>query len=111
MDKIKTIKFYFYQVKNFDSDRDGKINFEEFIHLMVVNINNSMNFNQNLIETFEKFDKDGNGFISRSELKEAMRKLDKKITNEEIDYMLQEADINLDGKIDFGGIAFFQEKF
>lgn len=92
-------------MNKFDSDRDGRINFLEFIHLMIVNINESSDFNQNVIETFEKFDKDGNGFITRSELKEAMRKLDKKITNEEIDFMLQEADTNMDGKIDFAGNA------
>ncbi|CAF1070377.1 unnamed protein product [Brachionus calyciflorus] len=88
-------------VKQFDVDKDGKINFEEFIQLMTVNFNNSDNFEQNLVNAFEKFDKDGNGFISRSELKEAMRKLDKKITNEEIDDMLTEADTNMDGKIDY----------
>ncbi|CAF0795861.1 unnamed protein product [Brachionus calyciflorus] len=88
-------------VKQFDVDKDGKINFDEFIQLMTVNFNNTDNFEENLFKAFKKFDKDGNGFISRSELKEAMRKLDKKITNEEIDDMLTEADTNMDGKIDY----------
>lgn len=64
----------------------------------------SSSFNETIMKTFKSFDKDGNGYISKQELKTAMKKIDKNISNEEIDAMLTEADSNNDGKIDFEGI-------
>lgn len=68
---------------------------------MRTKLNNT--FHDTIKKTFRSFDKDGNGFISKQELKTAMKKLDKNITNEEIEAMLFEADTNKDGKIDFDG--------
>lgn len=68
---------------------------------MKTKLNNT--FHDTIKKTFRSFDKDGNGFISKQELKSAMKKLDKNITNEEVEAMLIEADTNRDGKIDFDG--------
>lgn len=63
----------------------------------------SDDYEDNMKQTFKVFDRDGNGFISRGELKLAMNKLDPTLTDEEIDEMLAEADTNKDGKINYEG--------
>ncbi|KAK1348255.1 putative EF-hand domain-containing calmodulin [Hamiltosporidium tvaerminnensis] len=50
-------------------------------------------------EVFNIFDKDGNGIISRNELKETFIYLGIKKTDKEIDKMVEIADINKDGGI------------
>lgn len=39
------------------------------------------------------FDKDGNGFISAAELRHIMTNLGEKLTDEEVDEMIREADV------------------
>lgn len=49
------------------------------------------------------FDKDGNGSISAAELKYVMANLGEKLTDEEVDEMIKEADIDGDGQVNFEG--------
>ena len=49
------------------------------------------------------FDKNGDGFISASELRHVMTTLGEKLTDEEVDEMISEADIDGDGKVNFDG--------
>jgi len=52
-------------------------------------------------ESFRTFDKDGNGFISASELRHVMANLGEKMTDEEVDEMIKEADLDGDGQINY----------
>lgn len=54
-------------------------------------------------EAFRVFDKDGNGFISAAELRHVMTNLDEKITEEEVNEMIKEADIDGDGHVNYEG--------
>ena len=45
-------------------------------------------------EAFRVFDKDGNGFISAAELRHVMTNLGEKLTDEEVDEMIREADVD-----------------
>ena len=56
-----------------------------------------------LQEAFQVFDTDGNGYISASELKQVMSNLGENMTDEEINEMLREADLDGDGQISFQG--------
>ena len=47
------------------------------------------------------FLQDGNGFINRQELAVVMMNLGEKLTNEEINSMIEEADIDGDGQINY----------
>eukprot|EP00928_Gymnodinium_smaydae_P048042 TRINITY_DN32092_c0_g1_i1.p1 TRINITY_DN32092_c0_g1~~TRINITY_DN32092_c0_g1_i1.p1 ORF type:complete len:478 (+),score=76.25 TRINITY_DN32092_c0_g1_i1:82-1515(+) len=50
---------------------------------------------------FNKFDADGSGKISRPELLRVLRELDKNITEHEVEQVLEAADVNHDGCIDY----------
>ena len=47
------------------------------------------------------FDRDGNGFISAAELRHVMTNLGEKLTDEEVDEMIREADVDGDGQINY----------
>ncbi|KAM0012120.1 putative EF-hand domain-containing protein [Helianthus debilis subsp. tardiflorus] len=51
--------------------------------------------------SFRVFDKDQNGFISASELCHVMKNLGEKLTDEEVDETIHEADVDGDGRIDY----------
>lgn len=50
---------------------------------------------------FRMFDKDGNGQISKHELKTVLHNLGEKLSDEEIDGMIKNADVNGDGQINY----------
>ena len=52
-------------------------------------------------EAFKVFDKDGNGFISVTELRQVMNSLGEKLTEEEVDEMMREADTDGDGQVNY----------
>ncbi|KDO31983.1 CAMK protein kinase [Saprolegnia parasitica CBS 223.65] len=53
------------------------------------------------MEVFLVFDKDGNGFVSRSELGAALQSLGQRLTEREIDAIMGMADVDGDGGISF----------
>ena len=50
------------------------------------------------------FDRDGNGFIDEQELRHVLSNLGERLTDSEVHEMMQEADVNGDGKIDYEGM-------
>lgn len=57
--------------------------------------------NMNLRDVFEKFDEDGNGYITPLEFRHAIRTLNINLTAREIDEMIKVCDRNMDGMIDW----------
>ncbi|KAI8988117.1 hypothetical protein BDF20DRAFT_853918 [Mycotypha africana] len=52
-------------------------------------------------ETFRVFDNDGNGYISETELRHIMASVGEKLSQNELDAMLREADVDGDGQINY----------
>ena len=52
-------------------------------------------------EAFKVFDSDGNGFINASELRQVMLNLGEKLSEEEVEMMIKEADTNGDGLVNY----------
>ena len=83
-----------------DLNKDGKIDFEEFLSLMTRNSPENQTEDE-VINAFRVFDKEGNGLISSAELKHIMMTIGDKMTEEEADEMVNEADIDEDGMINY----------
>lgn len=49
------------------------------------------------------FDRNGDGFISASELRHVMTNLGEKLTDEEVEDMIREADLDGDGLVNYEG--------
>lgn len=84
---------------------NGTIDFPEFLTMMARKMKDT-DSEEEIREAFRVFDKDGNGFISAAELRHVMTNLGEKLTDEEVDEMIREADIDGDGQVNYEG-AFF----
>ena len=82
------------------ADGNGNIDFPEFLTMMARKMKDS-DSEEEILEAFKVFDKDGNGFISAAELRHIMTNLGEKLTDEEVDEMIREADIDGDGQINY----------
>jgi calmodulin len=58
-----------------------------------------------LMAAFQTFDLDHSGKISADELRKVMHNLGERLTDDEIDDMIREADIDGDGQINYQGKA------
>ncbi|GBG28898.1 Calmodulin [Hondaea fermentalgiana] len=87
-------------INEVDADGNGTIDFPEFLTMMARKMKDS-DSEEEIIEAFKVFDKDGNGFISAAELRHVMTNLGEKLTDEECDEMIREADIDGDGQINY----------
>lgn len=87
-------------INEVDVDGNGNIDFKEFLGLMARKMRDT-DTEEELIEAFKVFDRDGNGLVSSMELKHVMLSLGEKITDEEVDEMIKEADIDGDGFINY----------
>merc|ERR1711874_106899 len=86
-------------VNEVDADHDGFVNFEEFLDMMSKS-SESGNTQEDIRAAFKVFDKNGDGFISESELRHVMENLGEKLTEEDIQTMMTEADLDQDGMVD-----------
>eukprot|EP00093_Oithona_nana_P006021 06021.XXX_42047_41514_1 [CDS] Oithona nana genome sequencing. len=83
-----------------DTDESGKIDLPEFLHMMAKRIADT-NLEEDVLEAFKVFDKDGNGFITARELKLVMSNLGESLTEEEVEAMIIEVDMDGDGCINY----------
>lgn len=90
-------------VAEVDEDGSGQIEFEEFCTLAARFLveEDAEAMQQELKEAFRLYDKEGNGYITTAVLREILKELDDKITNEDLDMMIEEIDSDGSGTVDF----------
>ena len=81
---------------------NGTIDFPEFVTLLSRKMKDT-DSEEELMEAFRVFDEDGSGCISASALRHVMNNLGEKLTEEEVDEMIREADVDGDDKINING--------
>ena len=87
-------------INEVDESGDGELDFPEFLLLM----SNSMKDNgseDELVEAFKVFDRDGDGSVSVDELMTIMTMLGERLTREEVETMIRDADKDEDGELNF----------
>ncbi|KAK2507974.1 hypothetical protein MC885_006065, partial [Smutsia gigantea] len=92
-------------INEVDADGNGTIDFPEFLTMMARKMKDT-DSEEEIREAFRVFDKDGNGYISAAELRHVMTNLGEKLTDEEVDEMIREADIDGDGQVNYEGKSF-----
>ncbi|KAL3824284.1 hypothetical protein ACJIZ3_020313 [Penstemon smallii] len=102
------------EIRERDSDRDGKVNFKEFFHGLFDLVrnyeedghNSTHEFNDSLEapakKLFTQLDKDGDGYLSEGELLPIIGKLhpsERYYAKQQTEYTMQQADTDKDGRL------------
>ncbi|XP_041375662.1 calmodulin-beta-like isoform X2 [Gigantopelta aegis] len=92
-------------IKEIDIDGDGTFSFEEFVQVMAnmggISENTEEDEEEELRQAFRVFDKTGCGYITSSDLRAVLQCMGEDLSEDEIDEMINEVDIDGDGRIDF----------
>ncbi|CAO3591805.1 unnamed protein product [Absidia cylindrospora] len=87
-----------------DADGNGTMDFNEFISHGQYGDDlkrRDTDAVQELLEAFHVFDKDGNNYISADELRQVMISVGERLSEQELDEMIREADVDGDGQINY----------
>ncbi|XP_068081958.1 calmodulin isoform X2 [Anabrus simplex] len=87
-------------VNEVDVDGNGTIEFNEFLQMMSKKMKGADGEDE-LREAFRVFDKNNDGLISSTELRHVMTNLGEKLSDEEVDDMIREADLDGDGMVNY----------
>ncbi|KAJ8954629.1 hypothetical protein NQ317_012095, partial [Molorchus minor] len=92
-------------IEEVDADKSGRLEFEEFVTLAAKFIveEDDEAMQKELKEAFRLYDKEGNGYIPTTCLREILRELDDQLTDKELDMMIEEIDTDGSGTVDFDG--------
>ena len=87
-----------------DPESKGTIDFNAFLQVMkylTFGLSEPEDFTEELIQNFGTFDKNGSGFISVDEIRHVLRNLGEKIIDQEIEEMIDQADVDENGRINY----------
>jgi len=89
-------------VDEVDDDGSGMLEFEEFTELAAKFLieEDEEELKNELKEAFRIYDKDGQGFITNEVLKEILREIDPKLTETDLDGIIEEVDEDGSGTMD-----------
>ena len=95
--KLELIKM----IEEIDENKDGTVDFKEFLYLMVEYPKSKEGDNMDiLLEAFKVFDRDNNKKITSHELRYVMNNLEADLNESELEDMIKEFDVDGDGEID-----------
>ncbi|XP_071796283.1 neo-calmodulin-like [Asterias amurensis] len=92
-----------------DLDGNGIVNFPEFVAMMLKRLEGN-DKNEGIREAFRAFDVEDKGFICANELRHVLSSLHVQLSPQEVNEIVQEADITGTGKITFEEFAFMFDK-
>ena len=85
-------------ISNVDASGDGEVDFEEFVTLMQKQIQYIDESDEDLVlRAFKSFDKDHDGKITNYEFRYILSQLGDMFTDEEVDTLFKECDLDNDG--------------
>lgn len=87
-------------INEVDKDGNNAIDFPEFVKMMAKKMKDTES-EEEVRDAFKVFDKAGEGFISAVELRHVLTNLGEKLSEEEVDEVLQEAAIDSNGNINY----------
>ena len=87
-------------IQNLESNNHKLISFEKFIVIFQKKLE-SQDSEEDIINEFRKLDKDNNGTISENDLRNLMSNYDNPLSDEEIEEIIQEANVDSNGNIDY----------
>lgn len=87
-------------IRDVDTDGNGTIDLAEFIAMLEKKKKEEVS-EKEFLSAFRVFDKNGDGRISSEELRQVLQGLGEPATSDEVDKMIQEADLDGDGYVDY----------
>ena len=87
-------------VEEIDDDGSGSIEFSEFLQLMRRRMRDT-DTEEEMVEAFKVFDRDGNGLISMQELRLVMKQIGENLTDREYTDIIAAGDKDNDGFLNF----------
>ena len=87
-------------INELDGDGSGSIQFPEFLWMMAQKFS-ELKAEDDIREAFRVFDRDGNGYITKDEMRVVMMNIGERVTDEECETFITEADIDGDGQINY----------
>lgn len=87
-----------------DTDKNGKIDFAEFLTLVQKQTKNE-DTEEEVRQAFKVFDRDNTGLINAAHLRHVMTTVGEKLTEEEVNEFLREADTRGDGMINYEDVC------
>ncbi|CAG9760685.1 unnamed protein product [Ceutorhynchus assimilis] len=92
-------------IEEIDEDGNGEVSFEEFANLaarfLIEEEEDTDAIQMELKGAFRMYDRDGNGFITIEVLREILQELDEKLTDDDLDNMIDEIDSDGSGTVDW----------
>ena len=100
-------------IEEIDEDGDGEINFEEFVTMMEKQTNFIDETEEDaVLLAFKNFDRDHDGKITNFEFKYILGQIGEgRFSNEEINHLFRECDLDHDGMLDYQDFIRFWRQF
>eukprot|EP00696_Hemimastix_kukwesjijk_P009104 gnl/Hemi2/21537_TR7173_c0_g1_i1.p1 gnl/Hemi2/21537_TR7173_c0_g1~~gnl/Hemi2/21537_TR7173_c0_g1_i1.p1 ORF type:complete len:155 (-),score=60.35 gnl/Hemi2/21537_TR7173_c0_g1_i1:91-555(-) len=95
-------------ISSVDQDHSGSLALPEFLELMAkqdTHPHHNPSTVDQLKRAFKIFDKDGNGFLTVDELKEALTSFGECLTPKEVEDLMEMVDTDHTGKVDYSELA------
>ncbi|CAL4095476.1 unnamed protein product, partial [Meganyctiphanes norvegica] len=91
------------KINETDSAKEGKVNFEKFCVIIApfMEEEDEAALQEELREAFRLYDKEEFGYITTDTLREILKELDNKLSEDDLDNMIEEIDEDGSGTVDF----------